>query len=143
MCPGQDTIVQIITPTLTRVQHTTLLYPIPLANHLFLLQVTALFVMEPSYLFLLSNQDLISSYLIKHLIFHLISDYIISCLMTPSLLRTHGLRMYLILLTDTNCALLCNASCITHVEHSRIPYQRIPRILLIVIACTDTWQFTI
>ena len=53
-------------------------------------------VMEPSYLFLLSNQDLISSYLIVHLIFHLISDHILSCLMMPSLLRTHGLHMYLI-----------------------------------------------
>ena len=53
-------------------------------------------VMEPSYLFLLSNQDLISSYLIVHLIFHLISDLILSRLMMPSLLWTHGLHMYLI-----------------------------------------------
>ena len=98
--------------------------------------------MEPSYLFLLSYQDLISSYLIVYLIFHLISDYILSCLMMPSLLQTHGLHMYLILLTDTYCALLCIASRITHVEHSRIPYLRIPWNCLTVIACTDTWQFT-
>ena len=106
--------------------------------------------MEPSYLFLLSNHDPISSYLIGHLIFHLISDHILSCLTDTkptadygAVLRTHGLRMYLILLTDTYCALLCIASRITHVEHSRIPYLRSPWIPLIVIACTDTWQFTI
>ena len=88
---------------------------------------------------------LISSYLIVHLIFHLISDSILSCLLDAkstvhcgTVLQTHVLCVYLILLTDTYCALLCIATQITHVEHSRIPYIRIPQICLIVIACMNT-----